>query len=298
MQSGDAPDRMRRSPAICCAVAVALGLSACNRSASDLPAADDQETRLPPTLTSVFPLRTPPTAPPSATLPPPSTATSSPTATITLTPSPGPSASPTGPQLPPSDPRAGLNLSAPDYSDDFSTRFKWYEFSDPQAATNLYAEDGFKAADNVADHAVWWSGSDQVGGDVYAEVNARIGTCSGSDGYGLAVRVGGGNFDRGYALEFSCDGSYRLRKFIGNAEPVSLIDWTEASQLRSGADASNQMGLMAKGDMLYVVANGELIGETSDNDYTYGGFGLYASAVETAGVEVVFDDFALWYLQP
>jgi hypothetical protein len=58
------------------------------------------------------------------------------------------------------------------------------------------------------------------------------------------------------------------------------------------------MGLMAKGDMLYVVANGELIGEASDNDYTYGGFGLYASAVETPGVEVVFDNFALWYLQP
>src|SRR3989304_4056198 len=136
MQSGDAPDRMRRSPAICCAVAVALGLPACNRSASALPPADDQETLLPPTLTSVFPLRTPPTAPPSATLPPPSTATSSPTATITLTPSP-----------------------VPDYLDDFSTRFKWYEFNDPLAATNLYADDSFKAIDNVADHAVWWSGS-------------------------------------------------------------------------------------------------------------------------------------------
>jgi hypothetical protein len=34
----------------------------------------------------------------------------------------------------------------PDYSDNFSTRFKWYEFSDPQAATNLYAGDVFKAA--------------------------------------------------------------------------------------------------------------------------------------------------------
>jgi hypothetical protein len=58
------------------------------------------------------------------------------------------------------------------------------------------------------------------------------------------------------------------------------------------------MGLMARGDMLYAVVNGEVVGEASDNDYTYGGFGLYASAETTPGLEVVFDDFALWRVLP
>jgi len=290
--------RMRRTLALSCTIALGLGLAGCNRSAAELPPVEAQATLLPPTLTSVFPLPTPPTAPPSATVPPPSTATFTPTGTITSTPSPGPSPSPTGPQLSPDDPRFGLNLSLPDYLDDFSTRFKWGEFSYPESATNVYAEGGLEARDNVADHTIWWSVSDQLGGDVYVEVSARVGTCSGDDGYGLALRVGGENFDRGYALEFSCSGSYRLRKFIGNAAPVDLIDWSQSSQVHSGTDASNLMGLMARGDMLYAVVNGEVVGEASDNDYTYGGFGLYASAETTPGLEVVFDDFALWRVLP
>lgn len=289
---------MRHTLSLSCAVALGVGLVGCSRSAGQLPPATAQDTRLPPTLTSIFPLPTPPTAPPSATVPPPSTATFTPTGTITSTPTPGPSPSPTGPQLPADDPRNGLNLSVPDYLDDFSTRFKWFEFSDPQAATILYAEGGLKAQDNVVDHFIWWSTSDQAGSDVYVEVSTRVGACSGNDGYGLAVRVGGENLDRGYALEFSCSGAYRLRKFIGNAAPVVLIDWSESAQVRQGTNATNRMGLLARGDMLYPVANGLVVGEVSDNDYTYGGFGLYASAEVSPGLEVVFDDFALWRVQP
>jgi hypothetical protein len=288
----------RNAIAAGCAIALALGLAGCNRSAEGLPTASVQETVLPPTLTSVFPLPTLPTALPSLTPLPPDTATFTPTSTITTTPSPGPGPSPTGPVLAPDDPRHGLNLSVPDYRDDFSSHLKWGEFSDPDSATNIYDEGGLKAQDNVADHTIWWSVSDKAGGDVYVEVSAHVGDCSGRDGYGLAVRVGGENFDRGYALEFSCDGSYRMRKFIGNVEPAILVDWTSSPDIHSGSDATNRMGLLARGDMLYAVANGEIIQEVSDNEYTYGFFGLYASADATPGVEVVFNDFALWNLQP
>lgn len=289
---------MRPLHALTCALALGMGLAGCNRSAAEIPPEPVQDTGLPPTLTSVFPLPTLPTAPPSATEPPPSTATFTPTSTITTTASPGPSPSPTGPQLPDDDPRHGLNLSTPDYLDDFSTHFKWGEFSYPESATNVYAQGGLEAKDNVTDHTVWWSVSDQAGGEVYVEVSARVGDCSGDDGYGLAARVGGENFDRGYAVEFSCSGSYRLRKFIGNANPLILIDWTPASEVHSGSDATNRMGLMARGDMLYAFANGELLGETSDNDYTYGFFGVYSSADSTPGLDVIFDDFSLWHIQP
>jgi len=289
---------MRTTFAASCAIALGLGLAGCNRSAAELPTSQVQASLLPPTLTSVFPLPTLPTALPSATSPPPSTATYTPTPTITSTPSPGPSPSPTGPGLSPDDPRHMLNLSAPDYTDDFSSHLKWGEFSYPESATNVYAEGGLKAKDNVVDHTIWWSVSDQAGGDVYVEVTARVGECSGEDGYGLAVRVGGENFDRGYALEFSCNGSYRLRKFIGNVNPAVLVDWSPSDQIQSGVDATNRMGLLARGDMLYAVANGEIISEASDNEYTYGFFGLYASAEDIPGLDVVFDDFALWHLQP
>jgi hypothetical protein len=289
---------MRNVIGASCAIALGFGLAGCNRSASELPTSQIQASVLPPTLTSVFPLPTLPTALPSDTPPPPATATPTPTPTSPSTPSPAPSASPTGPQLPPDDPRHTLNLSAPDYTDDFSSHLKWGEFSYPDSATNVYAEGGLKTKDNVIDHTIWWSVSDLAGGDVYVEVTAKVGECTGEDGYGLAVRVGGENFDRGYALELNCQGSYRLRKFIGNVNPAVLVDWSPSDRIQSGSNATNRMGLLARGDMLYAVANGELIGETSDNEYTYGFFGLYASAEDTPGVEVVFDDFALWHLQP
>jgi hypothetical protein len=291
---------MRNALAASCIIALGLGLAGCNRSASELPTPQAQGTVLPPTLTSVFPLPTLPTLLPSATLPPADTATATVTATSTTTstPPPDPSPSPTGPQLPPDDPRHDLNLSAPDYVDDFSSHSKWGEFSYPDSATNVYADGGLKATDNVVDYTIWWSVSDQAGGDVYAEVTAKIGECTGEDGYGLAVRVGGENFDRGYALEFSCSGSYRLRKFIGNVNPAILADWSPSPQIHSGTGATNRMGLLARGDMLYAVANGEIIREVSDNEYTYGFFGVYASADAAPGLEVLFDDFSLWHLQP
>jgi hypothetical protein len=284
---------MRRLSIACLLIALAL-LAACNRAAQE-PPPNVLATQVASTLTAAPTLPESITPPPSPTLLPSATQAIPPTETPTETPTPGGSPSPTAPPLAPDDPRTGLNLASPDLRDDFSVRFKWYEFSDATSASNLVEDGRLKAVDNLADSYIWWSTTDSQAEDVYAEVSAAIGACSGRDAAGMAVHVNGSNFDQGYALDFSCDGSFRLRKFITDAAPATLIDWTASPEIVKGPNVTNRLGLLAKDSKLYVFANGKLVGQIDESSYASGTFGLYASGVNTAPLTVSFDDFAAWY---
>jgi hypothetical protein len=250
------------------------------------------------TLTAAPTLPPSATAPPTATIPPTQAPTDTPTPTTTLSPTPGPSPTSTAPALAADDPRQGLNLAAPDQSDDFSKHFGWYEFDDPNATTISWSPGKLTIVDPRVDAYTWWSTSSATGRDVYAEISAKIGTCSGLDGYGLAARIGGEQYDRGYTLELSCDGHFRVRKFISGSSPLILIDWTNSSAIQTGTGAQNRLGFMLKGSELIGFANGQVLGKTKDPDYVYGNFGLFSLAAETPGLSVEFTNFALWQFPP
>jgi hypothetical protein len=200
--------------------------------------------------------------------------------------------------LAPDDPRQGLNLSMPDVTDDFSRHFGWFEFNDPHATVITWSPGKLTAIDPVVDAYTWWSTSGVTAGDVYAEITARPGSCSGLDGYGLAARIGGDNYDRGYTLEFSCDGHYRMRKFISGAAPVVLVDWTPSAAINHGSNAQNRLGFLLKGSTLVGFANGKQLSQAKDPDFVFGNFGLFAVAANTPDLTVDFTDFALWHFPP
>jgi hypothetical protein len=192
-----------------------------------------------------------------------------------------------------------LNLSAPDIRDDFSQAL-WYVGSDDATASFAYANGQFQVTDNLADGFLWWSTTAREAADLYVEVTAEVGACSGKDAYGFGIRVGGQNFDQGYTLEIACDGSYRLRRFVSEELPVILLDWTPAAALVSGPQATNRIGLLAQGERFQVFANGELVSAQAieDESYSSGILSLFASAAQTPGLTVHFDDLALWFLSP
>ncbi|MEW6569373.1 MAG: hypothetical protein AB1449_14660 [Chloroflexota bacterium] len=286
---------MTRSSRLLVFSLTAASLAACNRSIGGEPPAYLAFTSVAATLTAA-PTLPAPGSPPTRTPPPSATPLFTPTPTITAIATLGPTPSATPPPLPPGDPRAGLNLAQPHYRDDFSNRLTWIGPSGPNAENEF--EDGrLRAIDHRVDTFVWWSTTvpEADAGNLYAEVSATIGACSGKDGYGLAVRVGGPNLDSGYSLEFSCDGSYRLREF--NAGFVRLLrDWTAAEAILPGPNTANRIGLLARNQTLVAVANGVVIGQVDGAQFGVGTFGLFASAEETPDVTVYFDDFALWFL--
>ena len=285
---------MTRSVFVCILLAF-VTLVGCNRAAQELPP-NVLATQVAATLTAAPTLPSSITPPPSATAAPSATPAVPPTETTTVTPVVDASPSPTPPPLAPDDPRTGLNLAAPDYTDNFSTAYKWVGPDDPNTATNAMGSDRLTATDHKADGYIWWSTTDQPAGDAYyVEVSAAVGACSGKDAAGFSTRVNGASFDQAYALEFSCEGSYRLRRFISSAAPVVLIEWTASPEIVKGPNATNRMGMLARGSKLYVFANGKLIGQVEDTSYALGTYGLYASAVDSPALTITFDDFAAWY---
>ncbi len=283
--------RQLLSPSILRALLLIAPLIACTRIAKE-PSRDSISTYVASTLTAA------PSQPPTSTSPPTATQILSPSATSTLTATSGPSPTETPPQLPEDDPRYGIKLAQPHYLDNFSSQLTWVgpNFA---GAINIWDDGRIRATDLLVDSNIWWSTTKREidAMNVYAEINAEIGECRGKDSYGFAVRVSGDLRNSGYTLEFSCDGYFRARKFVSGTVNI-LIEWTLAEVIQKGPNAENQMGILAKNEMLHFFANGEILDQVEDFDYHAGTYGIFASAIETPGVTAYFDDFKLWLLSP
>lgn len=269
---------------------IAVLLAACNRPAEE-PPPDRIATYVAATLTAAPPLPPSATSPPSATpILTPSTPTASPVADPYPTPPP--------PELPADDPRFGINLAAPHYVDDFSSQLTWFG-PNFEGAINIWDDGRMRTTDNLADYNIWWSTTIREidAGYLYAEITAEIGECRGKDSYGFAVRVSGDQRNSGYTLEISCDGHYRMRKFVSGSVEV-LIEWTPSESVNTGPNSANRIGILAKGNTLTGVVNGEVLDPVQDHDFTHGTYGLFASAIESTGVTAYFDDFTLWFINP
>jgi hypothetical protein len=280
-----------------------LIVSACNRPAEE-PPANVLATYVSSTLTAQ------PVAQPTSTQPAdsgevdedtleptetPEDAESTATEEATEEPEVSPTPSNTPIPLEPGDPRSGLNLSDPDYTDDFSQRFTWFEFSDPESATVIWDDGRLRVSDHVTDGILWWTTTAVSAEDSYAEITAQITSCSGKDAYGMGIRVGGDSIDRGYTLEISCDGASAFDEI-----PAVLRDWTESDLINSGPDVSNQIGFMADGDQIFAFINGVPLDTVAieDSDYVSGVTSLFTNASQTTDLTVHFDDFRLWHITP
>jgi hypothetical protein len=272
-------------------LALLFVLGACTRT-TPLSHEDRVATMVAGTLTALPPIPPSATTAPETATPAEDTPTpeSSPTATATATPTAGPE-----------DPRNELDLANPDYRDDFSTPGRWYNgYEDAGVSLNFEGE-AFAAIDKLTDFIIFYSASVRTEVNFYAEIDTTIGACSGRDAGGMAVRVGGTNYDQSYVFEVACNGEYRLRKFIEfGTVPEVLLNWEYTDAINKGPNATNRIGVFADGGELYLFVNGTLLTEDpiEDNDHPQGRFGIFASAAQTPNLKVLFDNFALWILAP
>jgi hypothetical protein len=273
-------------------LSLCLVLAACTAS-GDIEIPNEQ------TITAEAALALPPTLtpPPSATPRGTATNTPPPTSAPSETASPGPSPTGTAPQLPEGDPRTGLNLSVPDYEDDFTRQFQWAEFIYEEAATNLLdLENGYlRTTDHNPDTYITWSKTDLTATNFYAQIQAQFGECSGKDSAGLGFRLPAGTLSSGYTLEVSCDGMYRVRKFLEDAPPVVLQDWTPSDKINQESGSENLIGVHTRGGILTPIINNKSFAEIEDYSFLQGTFGVFSSSYETTDLTVIFDNFRYWY---
>jgi len=135
--------------------------------------------------------------------------------------------------------------------------------------------------------------------NLYLEAVIKTGTCSGSDQYGVIVRVPViKDADQGYLFGFTCDGRYSLRLWDGTigtkGQMTRLIDWTASKAIYTGSNQINRLGIMMLGGRMLLYANGTLLGEATNNTYSSGYFGLYIGGAQTTDFTIQVDEMSYW----
>ncbi len=134
---------------------------------------------------------------------------------------------------------------------------------------------------------VWriWPRSDTVS-DFYLSVEAQNTSDNRAAQYGV---VFWNNDDGYYYLEIR-DGEYFRVLSVYNQEWTTLIDSTYSAALKAGE--ANQLEVVAQSDDIYILINGELVGQTTGSHASEGQVGLaigLSEAGETA--TILFDNY-------
>lgn len=197
------------------------------------------------------------------------------------------------------DVRSVLDLGKPDYFDYFDDPSAW-STSDQEGKAAYRFEDGhlFGLDYEPEELYTWWSHTTRSSGNTYAEVSATNGDCIDKDAVGLVVRVDEQTSASGYALEVSCDGEWRMRRYRRGKEPVEMTDWAPADVVNAGPGATNRLGVWAYQNQFVLFINGEKVGEAEDQAYSLkdGTFAVFVTAFLTYDLTATFDDFAFWHI--
>ena len=134
-----------------------------------------------------------------------------------------------------------------------------------------------------------WSGGPVRAADFYVEVDSYH-VAGPRQQFGLVFRNDGANY---YAFGISSDGYFRLQKWL-DGEWQSIVDWTEAPAINQGEGSHNLVGLLAEGDQISLLVNGQVLATAADDSVQGDEVGLMASSFSEAGIEVAFEDFMYW----
>lgn len=187
-----------------------------------------------------------------------------------------------------------LNLGTATWTDNMDTSANWYLLNTDN--TQFTQGDGklVMTAKSPSSGDEWGLSNKPALKDYYLQATFITGgTCSGLDHYGLLARVPDPN--SGYVLEFSCDGHYRLYKWDGK-NYNALQEWHTTSNIHTGANQTNIMGIWMKGSTLRVYANGFKLAEFTDSTYNQGQFGLVIGSTDTNNLTINVDQVAYWDL--
>jgi serine/threonine protein phosphatase PrpC len=215
---------------------------------------------------------------------------------LALTPENGIEASPEPQESNPEEFIGKLKQGAPSHSDDFTDLQRWMPPKYSYVAQANPVGERLELKDIAPDGVISWSFTEINEGNFYVELEVEMGECIGKDAFAIMVRVDNDK-SQGYAVEFSCDGNFRVRLWESDDEPPLLQDWEASSEINQGSNSNNRVGILADDEILSIVANGKFIGSVPDSTYSSGGLSLYVNAIETPGLTAYFDNLNLWRLE-
>lgn len=201
------------------------------------------------------------------------------------------------PQIPDTDPIK--KLGTPSSSDPFDSYEKWAWPTGADDYITVNFKDGYMEMTGLTTMAGWRLPMISQQTNSYIELTVNSGKCEAKDSYGIILRVPVFKEPtQGYLYEVTCDGYLRLWKWDGNVKPKGeaeiLINWKESTDINSGANQVNRLGVMAVGNKISIFMNGVPQGETTDGSFKAGFFGTFVRSVTTSKYTVKFDEMKFW----
>ncbi len=141
-----------------------------------------------------------------------------------------------------------------------------------------------------------WRLTSQKPNNYYLQANFQTSGCSGSDQYGLVVQAP--DYESGNGLYFgvTCDGRYAFQKW-SDGTLSNLQSWANDSNIHSGSDQTNMLGILKSGNHYSLYVNNGLITKLEDENFSSPGFfGPFIAGVNTPNFTVELLEISYWLI--
>ncbi|HPH95193.1 MAG TPA: hypothetical protein PKW33_03440 [Anaerolineaceae bacterium] len=176
------------------------------------------------------------------------------------------------------------------FQDDFSNPSSGWATVKDTDQIMAYEAGGFRIWVNKPNF-LYWSVPGLKFSDVRVEVDAKKMAGPEDNDYGIICRyVDQENY---YGFLISSDGYYGIIKTKNGEQNVFGGEGMRFSDLIKTGDAVNRVRADCIGSTLALYINGQQVDMTQDEDFTVGDVGLLTGSFDTAGVDILFDNFVV-----
>jgi hypothetical protein len=175
------------------------------------------------------------------------------------------------------------------FYDDFSDPSSgWDQVNEPSYATD-YFENSYRIYENETMSDIWSNPDTLSFGDVTIEVDATKKAGPDDNDFGVICRYQDTNHF--YYGIISSDGYFGIIKVTSDGSETLGRENLEFSDSINQKYASNHIRLDCIGDVLTLYVNGDQLDQQTDGELATGNVGLIAGTYNTAGTDILFDNF-------
>jgi hypothetical protein len=180
------------------------------------------------------------------------------------------------------------------FSDDFSDSSSGWDRIDEADYYSDYYNSAYRIVVYTDMSDSWANPDSKVFSDVSIEVDATKNAGPDDNDFGVICRYQG--VDQFYYAVISSDGFYGITKVTSDSSTILGSGEMQHSNYINQGAATNHIRFDCNGSALSLYVNGQQLDQQNDSEYSSGNVGLIAGTYDTAGTDIIFDNFNV--LQP
>ena len=188
----------------------------------------------------------------------------------------------------------GSVTATPDllFFDDFSDSNSGWDTVDATDYSTNYYQNAYRIVVNTTRYDSWANPGEHEFKDVSIDVDATKHGGPDDNDFGVLCRYQSST--QYYYGVISSDGYFGIIKTTKDSSNILGRDNLEYSDWINQGTATNQVRFDCVGESLSLYVNGQLLDQQTDADYSSGNVGLIAGTYDTAGTDILFDNFSVY----